>query len=300
MTASEPEISAMHRAIALSAFGLGHTSPNPPVGCVILDPTGRVVGEGYHQRKGEPHAEVHALTAAGQRARGGTAVVTLEPCNHHGRTPPCRQALIDAGIARTVIALIDPTSREEGGAARLRAAGIDVEVGVLADTARLVLGPWLDSLRTRRPHVTWLYRSDSDGRIAVATASQVAALATGVDVVVHADGRVVEAQPNSHDTDTFSIPEPQPGTDPADRLARLHDAGTRTILLVADPDSAASFLHRGLVDRVVVQLHPQSPSHRPPSDGLLSLVPRGFAIDRVTRDGRNVRVGAYRQDLPRP
>jgi diaminohydroxyphosphoribosylaminopyrimidine deaminase/5-amino-6-(5-phosphoribosylamino)uracil reductase len=133
----------MRLAIALSANGLGTTSPNPPVGCVILDPDGAVIGTGYHQRKGEPHAEVHALSAAGTRARGGTAIVTLEPCNHVGRTPACRQALIDAGIARAVIAIIDPTSRGVGGAAMLRAAGVDVEVGVLADEARLVLGPWL-------------------------------------------------------------------------------------------------------------------------------------------------------------
>src|SRR6266496_3606394 len=145
-TAVEEE--AMRRAIGISAFGLGATSPNPPVGCVILDVEGHVVGEGYHRRKGEAHAEVNALAAAGERARGGTAVVTLEPCNHQGRTPPCRQALIDANVARVVIALIDPTSRDEGGAAALRAAGIEVEVGVLADEARLVLDPWLDALES--------------------------------------------------------------------------------------------------------------------------------------------------------
>jgi diaminohydroxyphosphoribosylaminopyrimidine deaminase/5-amino-6-(5-phosphoribosylamino)uracil reductase len=97
----------MRRAIVLSAFGLGTTSPNPPVGCVILDADGRFVGEGYHERKGEPHAETQALTAAGEHARGGTAVVTLEPCNHHGRTPACREALIEAGIARVIISIID-------------------------------------------------------------------------------------------------------------------------------------------------------------------------------------------------
>ncbi|MBY8850293.1 bifunctional diaminohydroxyphosphoribosylaminopyrimidine deaminase/5-amino-6-(5-phosphoribosylamino)uracil reductase RibD [Saccharothrix sp. MB29] len=150
----------MHRAVVLSAFGLGTTSPNPPVGCVILDRHHRPVGEGHHVRKGEAHAEVHALRAAGEHARGGTAVVTLEPCNHHGRTPPCRQALLDAGIARVLIAVIDPTSREEGGAARLAAAGADVEIGLLADSARTVLRPWLHSLDTGRPHVTWLYELD--------------------------------------------------------------------------------------------------------------------------------------------
>lgn len=117
----------MRRAIALSAAGLGTTSPNPPVGCVLLDADGQIAGEGYHERKGEAHAEAQALAAAGQRARAATAVVTLEPCNHRGRTPACRQALIDAGVRRVVIAVTDPTSRGEGGTAALRAAGVDVE-----------------------------------------------------------------------------------------------------------------------------------------------------------------------------
>jgi diaminohydroxyphosphoribosylaminopyrimidine deaminase / 5-amino-6-(5-phosphoribosylamino)uracil reductase len=98
--ATEAEIAAMRRAIALSAAGIGSTSPNPPVGCVLLDPDSRIVGEGYHERKGESHAEVNALAAAGALAQGATAVVTLEPCNHQGRTPACRQALIDAGVKR--------------------------------------------------------------------------------------------------------------------------------------------------------------------------------------------------------
>src|ERR1041384_6563397 len=130
MTVRPHEAAAMRQAIALSTLGIGSTSPNPPVGCVILDATGQLASAGYHQRKGESHAEVHALAAAGERARGGTAVVTLEPCNHHGRTPPCHQALIDAGIARVLIAVMDPTSRGAGGAARLRDAGVHVQTDV--------------------------------------------------------------------------------------------------------------------------------------------------------------------------
>ena len=127
--ASAAEVAAMRRAIALSAAGLGTTSPNPPVGCVLLNPQDRIIGEGYHERKGEAHAEAQALAAAGPLAAGATAVVTLEPCNHQGRTPPCRQSLIDAGIWRAVIAIIDPTSRGEGGVVELRRAGVDVETG---------------------------------------------------------------------------------------------------------------------------------------------------------------------------
>jgi diaminohydroxyphosphoribosylaminopyrimidine deaminase / 5-amino-6-(5-phosphoribosylamino)uracil reductase len=144
----------MRRAIAISAAGLGATSPNPPVGCVVLDPAGSLVGEGYHERKGEAHAEAQALAAAGPLANGTTAIVTLEPCNHRGRTPACRQALIDARVKRVVIAVLDPTSRGEGGAATLRAVGVDVETGVLAEEARVVLGPWLTALEARRPMVT--------------------------------------------------------------------------------------------------------------------------------------------------
>jgi diaminohydroxyphosphoribosylaminopyrimidine deaminase / 5-amino-6-(5-phosphoribosylamino)uracil reductase len=157
MMATPAEVAAMRRAIGVSAAGLGTTSPNPPVGCVVLDPSGQVVGEGYHERKGEAHAEAQAIAAAGPLAQGATAVVTLEPCNHEGRTPACRQALIDAEVERVVIALIDPTSRVAGGAAALRAAGLSVETGVLADEARVILGAWLAALETRRPVVTWPY-----------------------------------------------------------------------------------------------------------------------------------------------
>src|SRR6266513_4824464 len=122
MMATPAEVAAMRRAIGLSAAGLGTTSPNPPVGCVVLDPSGQVVGEGYHERKGEAHAEAQALAAAGHLASGATAVVTLEPCNHQGRTPPCRQALIDAGVRRAVIAMIDPTSRAAAAPERRRGA----------------------------------------------------------------------------------------------------------------------------------------------------------------------------------
>ncbi len=149
--ATPTEAAAMRRAIALSAAGLGTTSSNPPVGCVLFDAQGRIVGEGYHERKGEAHAEAQALAAAGPLATGATAVVTLEPCNHRGRTPACRQALIDAGVRRAVIAVIDPTSRGEGGVAALRQAGVDVETGVLAAEAQVVLGGWLSGIKNRRP-----------------------------------------------------------------------------------------------------------------------------------------------------
>ncbi|MEU3315884.1 bifunctional diaminohydroxyphosphoribosylaminopyrimidine deaminase/5-amino-6-(5-phosphoribosylamino)uracil reductase RibD [Streptomyces sp. NPDC006662] len=156
----------MRRAIELASRGLGSTSPNPVVGCVLTDPAGTVVGEGWHQRAGGPHAEVHALRAAGDAARGATAYVTLEPCNHTGRTGPCAQALIDAGVTRVVYAVPDPNPQATGGGATLRAAGIDTTAGLLADEAEQGNAAWLTSVRLGRPHVTWKYAATLDGRSA--------------------------------------------------------------------------------------------------------------------------------------
>ncbi|MDT3398472.1 bifunctional diaminohydroxyphosphoribosylaminopyrimidine deaminase/5-amino-6-(5-phosphoribosylamino)uracil reductase RibD [Streptomyces sp. B1866] len=166
--ATAAEAQAMRRAVALAARGLGHTSPNPVVGCVVLDAAGETAGEGWHQRAGGPHAEVHALRAAGPRARGGTAVVTLEPCAHTGRTGPCAQALLDAGVARVVYAVADPTPAAAGGAAVLAAAGVEVAGGLLADEAAAGNAAWLTSVRRRRPFVLWKYAATLDGRSAAA------------------------------------------------------------------------------------------------------------------------------------
>ncbi|MFI9811446.1 bifunctional diaminohydroxyphosphoribosylaminopyrimidine deaminase/5-amino-6-(5-phosphoribosylamino)uracil reductase RibD [Saccharothrix variisporea] len=291
MTASEIEVSTMRRAIVLSAHGLGRTSPNPPVGCVILDASGQVVGEGYHERKGEPHAEVHALAAAGELSRGGTAVVTLEPCNHYGRTPPCREALINAGVARVVIAVMDPTSREEGGAARLRAAGVEVEVGVLADEARLVLGTWLDVLDRKRPVVTWSYRH-TDGQIEPLPPELVVLESSGVDIVVAANGHVSEALPGSHGSDVFTVPSGAPLEEPVRFLEDLYLAGARTVVLATGTDLARPFIHGGLIDRIVVYSESSGPSqHRDPTRQT-PMLPLGFVVDEVSSQAGCIRVDA--------
>ena len=165
------DITAMRRAIALAARGLGSTSPNPVVGCVILDAAGEPAGEGFHQRAGGPHAEIHALRAAGERARGGTAYVTLEPCNHTGRTGPCAQALAEAGVSRVRYAVADPNPQATGGADTLRAAGVEVRQGLLADEAEAGNAAWLTSVRLGRPYVLWKYAATLDGRIAAADAT---------------------------------------------------------------------------------------------------------------------------------
>ncbi|MDF5756832.1 bifunctional diaminohydroxyphosphoribosylaminopyrimidine deaminase/5-amino-6-(5-phosphoribosylamino)uracil reductase RibD [Spongiactinospora sp. TRM90649] len=158
----------MRRAIELAAGGLGTTSPNPVVGCVILDSAGQVAGEGFHAHAGGPHAEVAGLAQAGARARGGTAYVSLEPCDHTGRTGPCTLALLRAGVRRVVVAATDPNPVASGGSARLRANGVVVEIGLLEREAEAGNAEWLVRIRHGRPHVTWKFAATLDGRSAAA------------------------------------------------------------------------------------------------------------------------------------
>ncbi|SFT72210.1 diaminohydroxyphosphoribosylaminopyrimidine deaminase [Geodermatophilus amargosae] len=169
MSVTSVELDAMARARELGFSVLGTTSPNPAVGAVVLDAGGTVVGEGATSPPGGPHAEVHALAQAGERARGGTAVVTLEPCAHTGRTGPCADALLAAGVARVVVAVPEPTRLAVGGAERLRAAGVDVEVGVgQAAAEEGALAAWLTGVRESRPFVVWKVGATLDGRVAAA------------------------------------------------------------------------------------------------------------------------------------
>ncbi len=156
----------MRAALSLGRRGLGQTWPNPSVGCVIVR-DGRVVARGVTQPGGRPHAEVVALTRAGEAARGATAYVSLEPCSHHGRTPPCADALIAAGVARVVVACGDPDPRVNGaGLARLRAAGVAVTEGVLTGEAEALQAGFLTRVRLGRPMVTLKLATTLDGRIA--------------------------------------------------------------------------------------------------------------------------------------
>ena len=155
----------MRRALEVAERGRGLTSPNPMVGAVVVR-DGRIVGEGAHLRAGGPHAEIEALAAAGAAARGATLYCTLEPCDHHGRTPPCAPAVAAAGIARVVAALGDPNPLARGGGARLTAAGVAVELGLLADEAARQNRAWLTAMRERRPHVTLKAAATLDGKLA--------------------------------------------------------------------------------------------------------------------------------------
>jgi diaminohydroxyphosphoribosylaminopyrimidine deaminase/5-amino-6-(5-phosphoribosylamino)uracil reductase len=157
----------MARAIELAAHGLYTTDPNPRVGCVLVR-DGRVIGEGWHERPGGPHAEAAALIAAGGDARGATAYVSLEPCNHHGRTPPCSEALIAAGVARVVYAIADPNPVAVGGGARLAAAGIRVEVGLMEAEAAALNPGFMRRVRGGLPWVRVKIAASLDGRTALA------------------------------------------------------------------------------------------------------------------------------------
>lgn len=153
--------------IALVKAQLAHPAPNPPVGAVVVNAEGKIVGKGWHEAAGQPHAEVVALNHAGDLAKGATLYVTLEPCNHHGRTPPCTEAIQRAGIARVVVGCADPNPHVEGGgSARLRAMGIQVTTGVCETEAARLIAPWTTFITDGTPHVTLKLALSLDGRIA--------------------------------------------------------------------------------------------------------------------------------------
>lgn len=157
----------MEDALVQAARGLGQVSPNPMVGAVVVR-NGRLSGRGFHQQYGGPHAEVFALKDAGEKARGGTLYCTLEPCNHHGKTPPCTQAVIDAGIAHVVLGARDPNPRAAGGIERLRAAGIEVTTGILEEKCTALNAPFFKTVNEGLPYVTLKWAMTLDGKIATA------------------------------------------------------------------------------------------------------------------------------------
>ncbi|NOZ95827.1 MAG: bifunctional diaminohydroxyphosphoribosylaminopyrimidine deaminase/5-amino-6-(5-phosphoribosylamino)uracil reductase RibD [Acidobacteria bacterium] len=156
----------MRRALELAARGRFGASPNPMVGAVVLDAQGKPAGEGWHALYGGPHAEIAALEQAGSRARGGTLYVTLEPCNHHGKTPPCTEAILRAGLSRVVVAQADPNPVAAGGIEKLRREGVRVNQGILAAESERLNRRWLTWLRRGRPWVTLKAATSLDGRIA--------------------------------------------------------------------------------------------------------------------------------------
>jgi diaminohydroxyphosphoribosylaminopyrimidine deaminase / 5-amino-6-(5-phosphoribosylamino)uracil reductase len=258
--ASQAESAAMRRALELAASDGVPLGPNPRVGAVLLDPGGVVVGEGFHRGAGTPHAEVVALAAAGSRAAGATAVVTLEPCNHTGRTGPCVDALLAAGVHRVVFGQADTNPVAAGGADRLRAAGVEVEGGLLAEDAAALNETWTFALTHGRPYVTWKTAGTLDGRAAAADGSSrwitgpqaradVHALRATVDAVVVGTGTVLADDPRltarTGGSDGPDLPrERQPlrvvvGTRPLPPAARVLDGAAPTLVLATHDVAAA-------------------------------------------------------------
>ncbi len=295
MSASDVELTAMRRALALAASPGVPLGPNPRVGCVLLDAEGRTIGEGYHHGAGSPHAEVDALTRAGARTHGATAVVTLEPCNHTGRTGPCAQALIAAGVRRVVIAQRDTNPVAQGGAETLRAAGVEVEDGLLADEAREVNRIWTFAVENGRPFVTWKVAVTLDGRTAAPDGtsrwvSSAAArldshrLRTVVDTMLVGTGTVSVDDPHltARDGEGRLLPQQplravmgerdlDPGRrvlddaaetvllrtrEPKTALEDLFARDRQHVLLEGGPTLAAAFVAADLVDEVVAYVAP--------------------------------------------
>ena len=284
----------MRRALGLAARGPA-ADANPRVGCVITDAAGLVAGEGWHRGAGTAHAEIDALAQAGERARGGTAYVTLEPCNHTGRTQPCSTALYAAGLARVVYAQADPNPLAEGGAEVLRAQGIAVDAGVLVGEAAALNRTWTHLVRTGRPWVTWKLAATLDGRSAAAdgTSQWITGEAARADVhrlraesgailvgtgtaliddpqltARRPDGTLYPHQPirvvmGERDLPTGArvLDEAAPTRhlrtrDPKAVLAALAEAGVHRLWLEGGPTVAAAFVAAGLVDEVVAYVAP--------------------------------------------
>lgn len=277
----------LERALELAERGRGTTRPNPMVGAVVVR-DGEVVGEGWHERPGEPHAEVVALAAAGERARGATLYVTLEPCAHRGRTPPCADAVVAAGISRVVAATGDPDPRTNGqGFERLRAAGIEVEIaeGDLTRRARRQNEAFLTWAARGRPFVTYKAAMTLDGRLAAAggdarwvsgeeSRRRVHELRAASDAVAvgMATARADQPRLDAREVDAVRQPRrlvfgqgPLPdGSDlelvsgPLDEeLARLAGEEVQSLLLEGGPTLAGAFLRAGLIDKLLLFVAPK-------------------------------------------
>ena len=301
---------SLERALELAERGRGTTYPNPVVGAVVVR-DGEVVGEGWHQRKGEAHAEVIALAAAGERAKGATLFVTMEPCAHHGSTPPCTEAVLAAGVAKVVAGSLDPNPEAGGGLDVLRAAGVETEDAGLA-AARIQNEAWRMWVAEKRPFVILKLAVTLDGRVAVPGTrwvtgeearrrvhelrAQVDAVAVGMGTV-----RADDPQLTARDVDVAKQPRrlafgrgPLPDGSELelrtggleDELATLATEGVQSLLLEGGPKLAESFLRAGLVDKVLLFVAPQiagsGPSFAPELPGPTEL--RRFAVEQVGDD----------------
>jgi diaminohydroxyphosphoribosylaminopyrimidine deaminase / 5-amino-6-(5-phosphoribosylamino)uracil reductase len=272
---------SLRRALDLAERGRGTTRPNPVVGAVVVQ-DGEVVGEGWHERKGGPHAEVVALEAAGEQARGATLYLTMEPCSHHGSTPPCTQAVLDAGIAKVVAGTLDPNPKAGGGLEILRRAGVDVEL-VDSYEARAQNEAWRTWVAENRPFVTYKAATTLDGRLTIPGSRWVTGedsrhlvhqLRAASDAVAVGMGTVRTDDPRLDARDVEVLRQPRRlafGAGPLplgselelrsgdlrEELEALAAEGVQSLLLEGGPTIAASFMREDLVDKLVVFVAPR-------------------------------------------
>ena len=306
----------LDRALELAERGRGTTHPNPVVGAVVVD-EGAVVGEGWHEHAGGPHAEVSALEAAGERASGATLYVTMEPCAHHGRTPPCVDAVLASGVSKVVAASLDPGADSGGGLERLRSEGIDVEL-VDSFEARAQNEAWRTWMTARRPFVIYKAAMTLDGRVTVPGSrwvsgeesrrlvhelrARVDAVAVGMGTVraddPRLDAREVDAarQPRRLAFGAGPLPdgsalELRAGPLP-DELEALAAEGVQSLLLEGGPTLATAFLEQGLVDKLLLFVAPRLSGSGPAVLGELS---QPLTLTRIDTKpvGEDVLVSAY-------
>ena len=295
----------LERAIELAERGRGTTHPNPLVGAVVVV-DGEIVGEGWHERKGGPHAEIVALEAAGARARCATMYVTLEPCAHHGTTPPCADALIAAGVARVVVGQAEPQPENAGGLERLRAAGVDVETaeGELAFRCRQQIEEWRTWVTLRRPFVTYKVAVTLDGRVRAPGSRWVTGaesrrlvhvIRAQADAVAVGMGTVRWDNPSLDARDVPVLRQPRriafgrgPLPDDSElellsgplheELEALAADGVQSLLLEGGPTLAASFLEQDLVDKLLVFVAPKLSGE---GSGMLAGLPGPLELSRL-------------------
>ncbi len=308
----------LERALELAERGRGTTHPNPIVGAVVVSE--EVVGEGWHERKGGPHAEVVALDAAGEKARGATLYATLEPCVHHGATPPCVDAIVAAGIARVVVGQRDPNPKHGGGLEKLADAGVEIELveGDLAFRCRQQIEEWRTWVTASRPFVTYKVALTLDGRVRVAgtrwvtgeaSRKLVHVLRAQSDAVAVGMGTVRWDNPRLDARDVPVIRQPRRiafGRGPLpegselelrsgqlrDELEALAADGVQSLLLEGGPTLAAAFLEAGLVDKLLVFVAPRISGEGP---GMLEGLPRPLELSRMEARpiGKDVLLQAY-------
>lgn len=318
---NDADLAFLARAVELAERGRGSAHPNPVVGAVVVR-DGEVVGEGWHSRRGEPHAEPIALAAAGERARGATIYVSLEPCTHHGRTPPCVDACIEAGVARVVAASLDPNPEVDGGPARLAAHGIAFEAAPhdsdAAGGARRQNEAWRTWICQGRPFVTLKCAVTLDGRVAVPGRRWVSGpesrllvhvLRAASDAVAAGMGTVRLENPRLDARDVPVARQPRRlafGHGPlpagselelrsgplAEELAALAADGVQSLLLEGGPTLAAAFLAEGLVDKVMLFVAPILAGSGPLLVGPLA-APVGLGRLEARRLGADVLLTAY-------